>query len=71
MSRQSLASRQNRRHQRYQKPVIETVKDEVTGIAVKGELNQGTTVTVNQMAEESEQYAAYTERVKAIPFLRI
>lgn len=52
-------------------PVIETVKDEVTGIAVKGELNQGTTVTVNQMAEESEQYAAYTEPVKGHTILGV
>ena len=52
-------------------PVIETVKDEVTGIAVKGELDQGTTIAVNQVAEESEQYAAYTEPVKGHTILGV
>lgn len=52
-------------------PVIETVKDETTGISVKGELNQGTTVAVNQVAEESEQYAAYTEPVKGHTILGV
>ena len=52
-------------------PVIETVKDEVTGIAVKGELDQGTTIAVNQVAEESEQYAVYTEPVKGHTILGV
>lgn len=52
-------------------PVIETVKDEVTGISVKGELNRDTTVAVNPVTEESEQYATYTEPVKGHTILGV
>lgn len=40
------------------------IRDEATGIWVKGSLAQGTTIAVETINSESEQYAAYVEPVK-------
>lgn len=55
-------------------PVTETkveVKDETTGIAVKGDLADTDTLTVTQVADTEEAYATYVEPVKTQTILGV